>query len=95
MSPKERISWQTRFASSAYASGDMDNTQTQRPSFTVNDLSYAYTEKNWQLIGNINNVFNKNYTDTAIYKSSYEPLFKLTVYPNPGRNIGITGRYSF
>jgi iron complex outermembrane receptor protein len=92
---KQRVGWQTRFASSAYASNDLSNTQRQRPGFGVSDLNYAYAEKNWQWIGSINNVFNKNYADSAIYKSAYKPLYQFTVYPNPGRNVGITGRYSF
>ena len=92
---KQRVGWQTRFSASAYASNDMSNAQIQRPGFGVNDMHYAYSEKNWQLIGSINNFFNKNYMDTAIYKSAYYPLYQLTGYPNPGRNVGITGRYSF
>ena len=92
---KQRVGWQTRFSSSAYASNDMSNSQYQRPGFGVSDIHYAYSEKNWQLIGSLNNVFNKNYTDTAIYKSAYYPLYQLTGYPNPGRNLGITGRFTF
>ncbi len=92
---KQRVSWQTRFSSNAYASNDMNNSQYQRPGFGVSDINYAYSEKNWQVIGSINNVFNKNYADSAIYKSAYYPLYKLTVYPNSGRHVGITGRYSF
>jgi iron complex outermembrane recepter protein len=95
MSPKERLSWQTRISSSAYASGDMINSQGQRSGYGVNDISYMYSENKWQLIGSVNNIFNKNYTDTAIYKSSYYPLYQLTAYPNPGRNFSLTGRYSF
>jgi iron complex outermembrane receptor protein len=95
MSPKERLSWQTRISSNAYASGDMNNTQSQRAGYGVNDISYIYSESKWQIIGSVNNIFNKNYTDTAIYKSSYYPLYQLTAYPNPGRNFSLTGRYSF
>jgi outer membrane cobalamin receptor len=92
---KQRVGWQTRFSSSAYASNDMSNNQHQRPGFGVSDINYAYSEKSWQLIGSLNNVFNKNYADSAIYKSAYYPLYKLTVYPNSGRHVGITGRYNF
>ena len=95
LSAKERLGWQTRFSSKAFASGDMDNTQIQRAGFDVSDLSYTYSENKWQIIGSINNIFNKHYTDSAIYKSAYEPLYRMTVYPNPGRNIGVMGRYSF
>lgn len=95
LNAKERLGWQTRFSSSSYASGDMQNTQTERPSFDVSDISYTYSERQWQVIGTVGNVFNKNYTDSAIYKSAYYPLYKLTVYPNPGRNFGLTGRYNF
>lgn len=95
LSPKERLGWQTRFSSKAFASGDMGNTQIQRAGFDVSDLSYTYSESKWQIIGSINNIFNKHYTDSAIYKSAYEPLYRMTVYPNPGRNFGVMGRYSF
>lgn len=95
LSAKERLGWQTRFSSKAFASGDMSNTQIQRAGFDVSDLSYTYSEKKWQVIGSINNIFNKHYTDSAIYKSAYESLYRMTVYPNPGRNIGVMGRYSF
>ena len=94
VSPQQRLSWQTRFSSSAYASGDMSNIQAQRAGYGVNDLSYMYSESKWQIIGSLNNVFNKNYTDTAIYKSSNYPLYQLTAYPNLGRNFSLTGRYS-
>ncbi len=95
VSPRDRVSWQTRFSSSSYSSGDMSNTQAQRAAYGVNDISYIYSESKWQIIGSVNNLFNKNYTDTAIYKSSYYPLYQLTVYPNLGRNFSLTGRYSF
>lgn len=95
LSPKERLGWQTRFASNAYASGDMNNAQVQRPGFGVSDISYVYSEHKWQVTASINNIFNKTYADSAIYKSAYYPLYQLTVYPNPGRNFGVTGRYSY
>lgn len=94
-SAKESLAWQTRFSSNAFASSDMDNAQTPRPGFGVSDISYVYSEKKWQVISSINNVFNKKYTDSAIYKSAYYPLYQLTVYPNPGRNLSVTGRYSY
>lgn len=92
---KEKINWLTRFSSDAYASNDMNNRYGMRAGYGVTDLSYIYTEKNWQVISSVNNIFDKTYTDAAIYKGSYEPLYKLTVYPNPGRNFSITGRYVF
>ena len=95
LNSKEKLTWQSRLSSSAYASGDMSNTQAQRSGYGVNDLSYMYAENKWQVIGSINNIFNKNYTDTAIYKSSYYPLYQLTMYPNLGRNFSLVGRYSF
>lgn len=92
---KEKVNFLTRFASDAYASNDMNNRYGMRPGYGVSDFSYVYTEKSWQIISSANNIFDKTYTDAAIYKSSYEPLYKLTVYPNPGRNFSITGRYIF
>jgi iron complex outermembrane receptor protein len=95
INPKERVSWQTRLSSNAYASGDMNNTQAQRSGYGVNDISYVYSEQKWQVIGSINNIFNKSYADTAIYKSSYYPLYQLTAYPNFGRNLSVALRYNF
>lgn len=92
---KEKINFLTRFSSDAYASNDMNNRYGMRPGYGVTDLSHVYTEKNWQFVSSINNIFDKTYTDTAIYKSSYEPLYKLTIYPNPGRNFNLMGRYVF
>ncbi len=92
---KEKINWLTRFSSDAYASNDMNNRYGMKAGYGVTDLSHIYTEKNWQVISSVNNIFDKTYTDAAIYKGSYEPLYKLTVYPNPGRNFSITGRYVF
>jgi iron complex outermembrane receptor protein len=92
---KKKINFLTRFSSDAYASNDMNNRYGTRTGYGVTDLSYIYSEKTWQVISSVNNVFDKTYTDTAIYKSSYEPLYKLTVYPNPGRNFSIIGRYVF
>ncbi len=95
VSPRDRVSWQTRFSSSSYSSGDMSNTQAQRAGYGVNDLSYIYSESKWQIIGSVNNLFDKNYMDTAIYKSNNKDAYQLTVYPNLGRNFSLTGRYSF
>jgi len=92
---KERLGWQTRFSSYAYASSDMSNTQAHRAGYGASDFNYAYSEKQWQIIGSINNVLNKNYADTAIYKRDYYPLYQLTVYPALGRNFSLSGRYSF
>jgi iron complex outermembrane receptor protein len=92
---KEKINFSTRFSSDAYASNDMNNLYGTRAGYGVSDLSYIYSEKSWQIISSLNNIFDKTYTDTAIYKASYEPLYKLTVYPNPGRNFSIMGRYVF
>ena len=92
---KERLGWQTRFSSYAYASSDMSNSQTHRAGYGVSDFNYFFSEKEWQIVGSINNVLNKNYADTAIYKSAYYSLYQLTAYPALGRNFSITGRYNF
>jgi iron complex outermembrane receptor protein len=92
---KERLGWQTRFSSYAYASSDMNNSQTHRAGYGVSDFNYFFSEKEWQIVGSINNVLNKNYADTAIYKSTYYSLYQLTAYPALGRNFSITGRYNF
>ena len=92
---KERVGWQTRFSSYAYASSDMNNSQAHRAGYGVSDFNYMYSEKQWQIVGSMNNVLNKNYADSAIYKSSYYPIYKLTIYPALGRNFSLTGRYNF
>jgi iron complex outermembrane receptor protein len=95
LNPQQRVSWQTRVSSNAYASSDMSNSQTQRAGYGVHDISYLYSQSHWQIIGSVNNIFNKTYTDTSVYKASYYPLYQLTVYPNFGRSINLMGRYSF
>jgi iron complex outermembrane receptor protein len=92
---KEKVAFLTRFSSDAYASNDMNNNQGTRPGYAISDITHIYSEKSWQIISSINNIFDKQYTDAAIYKSSYEPLYRLTVYPNPGRNFSLTARYVF
>jgi len=95
MSPKEQVTLTTRGAQSRYMSGDFSNSQAKVPGYTVEDLSYFYKEKNWSLVASIINVTNKKYTDTGIYKSNYTSPYTMTVYPNPGRNFSLTGRYLF
>ncbi|MBU3542104.1 TonB-dependent receptor [Polynucleobacter sp. MWH-Loch1C5] len=92
---KERVSFFSRFSSEAFASNDLANSQTKKPGYGVTDLRYSYSEKSWEIISSINNIFDKKYTDTAVYKNSYYSFYQTTVYPNPGRNFSILGRYIF
>ncbi len=92
---KERVSLFSRFSSEAFASNDLANSQTKKPGYGVTDLRYSYSEKSWEIISSINNIFDKKYTDTAVYKRSYDSFYQTTVYPNPGRNFSILGRYIF
>ena len=95
LSPKEQITLTTRFADSRFMSGDFNNSQSKVPGYAVEDLSYFYKEKNWSVVASIQNLFNKQYTDSGFYKPSYTSPYNLTVYPNPGRSFSLTGRYAF
>jgi iron complex outermembrane recepter protein len=93
--PGQQLAFTTRFAASRYMSGDFDNSQLKVPGYAVQDLSYAFKEKNWSVVASILNITNKKYTDVGIYKASYTAPYNLTVYPNPGRSFSLTGRYAF
>lgn len=93
--PKAQITWSTRFAESRFMSGDFSNSQAKVPGYGVHDLSYFYKEKNWSVVATVANLFNKSYSDSGIYKSINTSPYNLTVYPNPGRNVSLTGRYAF
>ena len=92
---KETFGLSTRFSGNNYASNDLLNQQYKNPGYAVADLNYVYLEKKWSMTASINNLLDKNYTDTSIYKSAYKDLYKMTTYPNPGRNFSLTGRYVF
>jgi iron complex outermembrane receptor protein len=89
------ISATTRFANAKYMSGDFKNTQPKTPGYMVEDLSYFYKQSNWSVVTTLGNVFNKSYTDTGIYRATYTSPYDLTLYPNPGRTVSVTGRYIF
>lgn len=98
----QKLTFSTRFSSDRYASGDYLNEQAKISGYVVHDLSYLYKRSNFSLIGSINNIFNKQYTDLGIYKPYttgdgyyYIPPYNLTVYPNAGRNFSVMGRYNF
>lgn len=92
---KQQLGLTGRFSSDRYASGDYSNNQAKVPGYLVADLTYGYHAKSWSVIGSINNLLDKHYSDVGIYKPSYTPLYNLTTYPNPGRNFSLVGRYSF
>lgn len=95
MSPKEQITWTARFAASRYMSGDFLNTQSKVPGYGVQDVSYFYKEKSWSIVASLMNLFDKKYADSGFYKPINTPPYDLTVYPNPGRRVSLTGRYVF
>jgi iron complex outermembrane receptor protein len=85
-----------RGATGKYASEDTNNSQGKTSGYLVSDLSYVIKDKTWTWVARINNILDKQYSDYAIYKSSgYNDPFKMTLYPNPGRNFSISGRYAF
>ena len=97
LSARQTLTATTRFASGHYMAGDFNNQQAQVPGYAVQDLSYRLTDKQWSLNATLGNVFNKAYADVGIYQSStaYYSLYRTTVYPNPGRNLSLVGRYNF
>lgn len=95
LSPKQQIWWTTRFAESRYMSGDFSNSQSKVPGYGVQDLSYFYKDKNWSMVASLMNLFDKKYADSGFYKQINTHPYDLTVYPNPGRSVSLTGRYVF
>jgi iron complex outermembrane receptor protein len=97
LSARQTLTATTRFASGHYMAGDFNNQQAQVPGYAVQDLSYRLTDKQWSLNATLGNVFNKAYADVGIYQTStaYYSLYRTTVYPNPGRNLSLVGRYNF
>jgi iron complex outermembrane receptor protein len=98
----QRLTFTTRFSSDKFASGDYLNTQERISGYTVHDLGYFYRHEKITFTGSVNNILNKQYTDLGIYKPYnsgdgyyYIPPYNLTVYPNPGRNFSLVGRYTF
>lgn len=101
----QKLTFSTRFSSDKYASGDFVNDQAKVSGYVVHDLSYLYKRSNFSVIGSINNIFNKQYTDIGIFKPFgaaglydnmyYIAPYNMTVYPNPGRNFSLSGRYNF
>lgn len=95
LKPGQQLALTTRFAASRYMSGDFNNSQPKVPGYAVQDLSYSFKEKSWSVVASIFNITNKKYTDGGVYKASYTAPYNLTLYPNPGRNVSLTGRYTF
>jgi iron complex outermembrane receptor protein len=86
-----------RGATGKYASEDTSNTQAKSSGYLVGDAAYIVKDKSWTWVARIENILDKKYSDYSIYKSSsaYDIPFKMTLYPNPGRNFSISGRYVF
>ena len=86
-----------RGAAGKYASEDTSNTQGKSSGYLVGDAAYIVKDKSWTWVARIENILDKKYSDYSIYKSSsaYDIPFKMTLYPNPGRNFSISGRYVF
>lgn len=97
LSARHTLTATTRFASSRFMAGDFGNSQVQVPGYAVQDMAYHYADKQWSINATLGNVFNKAHADVGIYQSSpaYYSLYKSTVYPNPGRNFSLVGRYNF
>lgn len=85
-----------RGATGKYASEDTSNSREKSSGYLVGDVSYIVKDKSWTWVGRIANIFDKKYSDYSIYKSSgYDAPFNMTLYPNPGRNFSVSGRYVF
>lgn len=94
---EQSLDLSARGATGKYASEDTSNSQAKSSGYLVGDISYLVKEKSWTWVARIENIFNKQYSDYSIYKSSfaYDIPFKMTLYPNPGRNFSLVGRYVF
>ena len=89
----QTIGFMERVVGAQYAQGDNTNL-IKLGSYPVADMSYRYSMKQWLFTANLNNVFDRKYFDTAIFGQNIaSPHYN--VYPNPGRNISLLGRYSF
>ena len=88
------LSWKTRVVGNQYSQGDNANLY-KLGSYSVTDLSYRWSEKNWSLTANVNNIFDKKYFDTSILAASNSSARPYVVYPNFNRNFMLTAKYSF
>ena len=96
ISSAQSIGFYERVVGPQYAQGDNTN-QIKLGAYSVADLSYRYKLKEWSFTSSVNNLFNRNYFDTAIYADNQNPTVPqyYSVYPNPGRNFNLLARYVF
>jgi len=96
ISSSQSIGFYERVVGPQYAQGDNTN-QIKVGAYSVADLSYRYKLNEWSLTASVNNLFNRNYFDTAIYADNKSPTVPqyYSVYPNPGRNFNLLARYAF
>lgn len=95
VNPNQIFDLSYRTVGSAYFSGDSLNTQDKTSKQHYVDLRYNLKQSSWDWTASINNALDKKQYDYGIYKPSYLPLYKNTVYPTLGRNFSLTGRYVF
>lgn len=91
----ESFDLSAKYSGKAFMAEDNANTQSKSASATIFDLRYNINSSNWNWIFAVNNLLDKNYYDYSVYKSSYIEPYKQTIYPNPGRNFSLMGRYVF
>jgi iron complex outermembrane receptor protein len=91
----ESVDFSAKYTGKSYMAEDNANTQKKSASATTFDLRYNIKSSSWSWIFAVNNLFDKNYFDYAVYKASYLEPYKQTVYPSYGRNISAVGRYVF
>ena len=82
------LAFDTRVTDGQYAQSDFFNTEKMKP-YTVSNFRYIYKTKGLTSTLSVNNIFDKNYWDTAV-SDGYGGT---TVYPSPRRNIYVNLKY--
>jgi iron complex outermembrane receptor protein len=70
-----------------YFTGDNNNASEKQASYTVSNLSINYQHKSWSLSGRVNNLNNRNYSESTNSFGS--------VNPSPERNFLLNVKYNF
>ncbi len=82
------LAFDTRVIDGQYAQSDFLNTEKMK-SYSVSNFRYIYKTKGFTSTLSVNNIFDKNYWDTAVN----DGFGSITVYPSPRRNIYLNIKY--
>lgn len=84
----QTLAFDTRVTDGQHAQSDFFNTEKMK-AYSVSNFRYVYKTKGLTSTLSVNNIFDKNYWDTAV-NDGYGGT---TVYPSPRRNIYINLKY--